>query len=59
RLSAFDASHGWESVRLSFIVNRPETEPGFVLERQETTGRRMRYRMRAYATDRPEGERYS
>src|SRR2546430_9010644 len=24
RLSAFDSSHGWESVRLSFIVNRPK-----------------------------------
>ena len=35
RLSAFDSSHGWESVRLSFIVNRPKDEPGFRLERWE------------------------
>ena len=35
RMSAFDSSHGWESVRLSFIVNRPKEEPGFRLERQE------------------------
>ena len=27
--------HGWETVRLSFIVNRPKEEPGFRLERQE------------------------
>ena len=26
RLSAFDSSHGWESVRISFIVNRPKNE---------------------------------
>src|SRR5215211_3989750 len=35
RMSAFDSSHGWESLRLSFIVNRPKDEPGFRLERQE------------------------
>ena len=27
RMSAFDSSHGWESLRLSFIVNRPATSP--------------------------------
>jgi ribulose-bisphosphate carboxylase small chain len=58
RISGFDASHGWESVRLSFIVNRPKEEPGFRLDRQESIGRNMRYTTRAYATDRPEGERY-
>ena len=35
RMSAFDSSHGWESVRLSFIVNRPKEEPGFRLDRHE------------------------
>lgn len=58
RLSAFDASHGWESIRLSFIVNRPKTEPGFALEREEGAGRNVRYRTRSYAVERPEGERY-
>lgn len=58
RLSAFDASHGWESTRLSFIVNRPASEDGFALEREEGAGRRVRYRTRSYATDRPEGARY-
>ena len=43
RLSAFDSSHGWESVRMSFIVNRPEHEAGFRLERQEVVGRNIRY----------------
>jgi ribulose-bisphosphate carboxylase small chain len=58
RLSAFDASHGWESIRLSFIVNRPKQEPGFALEREEGAGRNVRYRTRSYAVERPEGERY-
>ncbi len=58
RLTAFDASHGWESVRLSFIVNRPEEEPGFFLERQELGGRCMGYATRPYSAARPAGERY-
>jgi ribulose-bisphosphate carboxylase small chain len=58
RLSAFDSSDGWESVKLSFIVGRPETEDGFMLERQEVAGRSIRYTTRAYATDGPEGQRY-
>jgi ribulose-bisphosphate carboxylase small chain len=43
RLSGFDASHGWESVRISFIVNRPVRETEFVLERHEVAGRGLRY----------------
>lgn len=58
RLSAFDASPGWESLRLSFIVNRPAHEPGFRLERQEMAGRMMRYSTRSYAAEKPAGERY-
>ena len=50
RLSAFDSSHGWESVRISFIVNRPKNEEGFRLERTEAQGRVQRYSTRAYAT---------
>lgn len=58
RLTAFDSSHGWESVKLSFIVDRPKEEKGFMLERQERGGRNISYTMRAYATDKPEGDRY-
>ncbi len=43
RLSGFDASHGWESVRISFLVNRPAREVEFALERQEAAGRALRY----------------
>ncbi len=58
RVTAFDASHGWESVRLSFITDRPANEPGFALERQEGAGRQIGYTTRSYAMNRPEGERY-
>lgn len=58
RVSAFDASPGWESLRLSFITDRPAKEPGFTLERQELGGRSIRYTTRAYAADKPAGERY-
>jgi ribulose-bisphosphate carboxylase small chain len=58
KLNAFDATRGVESVCLSFIVHRPEEEPGFMLERQESSGRRVRYTTRAYAADKPSGSRY-
>lgn len=58
RVNASDATRGVESLRLSFIVNRPPEEPGFRLERIETEGRNVRYKLHSYATDRPAGERY-
>jgi ribulose-bisphosphate carboxylase small chain len=58
RISAFDATHGWESLRLSFIAHRPAEEPGFCLDRAEVEGRHVRYSLRPYATDKPMGERY-
>lgn len=58
RVTAFDATRGWETPRMSFIVNRPPVEHGFALDRQEIDGRRIRYTVRSYAADRPEGERY-
>lgn len=58
KLNAFDSTRGIESVRLSFIVNRPPQEPGFTLSRTEQAGRSIQYTIRSYASDRPEGERY-
>ena len=58
RVSGFDASHGWESVKISFIAHRPKEEPGFRLVRREGEGRNITYTLQAYATDLPEGERY-
>jgi ribulose-bisphosphate carboxylase small chain len=59
KVNAFDSTRGWETVRLSFIVNRPTHEPGFGLVRQEAEGRNIRYTVHSYATDKPEGARYS
>ena len=58
KLNAFDSTRGFETIRLSFIVNRPRREPGFGLVREEAAGRAVRYTIRAYAADRPEGARY-
>ena len=58
RVTAFDSTQGVESVRMSYLVNRPAKEPGFGLARTEVEGRQVRYRISSYATDKPEGERY-
>jgi ribulose-bisphosphate carboxylase small chain len=58
KINALDSTHGWESLRLSFIVNRPKVEPGFELRREEGSGRSQRYSTRSYASVKPEGERY-
>ena len=58
RLMAFDSTRGVETIAMSFMVNRPATEPGFGLVRQEVNGRSMHYTVHSYGTDKPEGERY-
>ncbi len=58
KVNAFDSTQGWETTRLSFIVNRPGNEPGFRVVRQEGAGRAVRYTVESYAVDRPEGGRY-
>ncbi len=58
RMMAFDSTRGVESIVMSFIVNRPKTEGGFMLERQEIGGRSMRYTTRGYGANKPEGDRY-
>jgi ribulose-bisphosphate carboxylase small chain len=58
RVNAFDSTRGWETVRLSFLVQRPADEPGFRLERVEAEGRTIRYAVRGYSLDRMPGRRY-
>jgi len=58
RVNAFDSTRGFETTRLSFIVNRPADEPGFSLKRQEGPGRNVIYTIDSYATVAPEGRRY-
>jgi ribulose-bisphosphate carboxylase small chain len=58
KVNAFDSVRGFETMRLSFIVNRPVEEPGFRLTRTDGEGRVQRYSMTSYASERPAGERY-
>ena len=58
KVNAFDSTHGFETMRMSFMVNRPKDEPGFRLVRQETNGRNVHYTTHSYATDKPSGSRY-
>lgn len=45
RVNAFDSSRGFETVRLSFIVNRPRVEPTFKVTRTEVAGRTVNITM--------------
>lgn len=47
RLNAFDSTRGFETVRMSFLVNRPKSEPQLVLTRTEGAGRLQCYSMKA------------
>jgi ribulose-bisphosphate carboxylase small chain len=58
RVLSYDASLGRQTTALSFLVQRPATEPGFRLDRTESAGRTQRYSLHAYATQAPTGERY-
>jgi ribulose-bisphosphate carboxylase small chain len=46
RVNAFDSTRGWETVRLSFMVQRPANEREYRLERTETRGRNIHYTLR-------------
>ncbi|MCY0881752.1 MAG: ribulose bisphosphate carboxylase small subunit [Firmicutes bacterium] len=59
RLNAFDRTLGRQSIRLSFIVQRPTEDPGFGLDRQQGADREIRYTLKSYATEKPEGERFA
>ncbi len=58
KVVCYDASLGHQTTGLSFIVGRPEFEPGFRLERQEKADRQILYTLHSYATDAPPGLRY-
>ena len=59
KLNAFDSTRGFETQRLSFIVNRPRREPGFDLVRHEAAGRTVQYTVRHRAAGPPERKRPS
>ena len=47
RLNAFDSTRGWESVRTSFMVNRPKHEPKLDMTRFDTRGRSRMYGLKS------------
>ncbi|BFU45037.1 ribulose bisphosphate carboxylase small subunit [Krasilnikovia sp. MM14-A1004] len=59
RVLAYDARLGRQTTALSFLVQRPENEPGFRLVRTESNDRVQRYSFQPYATEAPTGARYA
>lgn len=43
RINAFDSTRGWETIRMSFIVNRPKVEPSIAMQRTDLQGRSQTY----------------
>ena len=58
RVLAYDARLGRQTTAMSFLVQSPATEPGFLLTRLEGENRTQRYAVHSYATARPTGTRY-
>ena len=46
RINAFDSTRGWETVRTSFIVNRPKVEPKLDMTRTDVRSRAQSYSWR-------------
>jgi ribulose-bisphosphate carboxylase small chain len=59
KVNGFSSVRGIESTAISFIVQRPNFEPGFYLTRQEGKGRNIIYTLNSYAVQsNGEGLRY-
>jgi len=50
KVNGYDRTKGRQTTTLSFIVHRPQPEPGFLLERTEVQDRGIRYTIRSKAT---------
>jgi ribulose-bisphosphate carboxylase small chain len=58
KVTAYDPAAHRQTTALDLIVHRPSAEPGFRLDRQETSDRRIRYTVHPYAAELPHGRRY-
>jgi len=58
KVAAYNANYTKQTTALSFIVNRPKTEPGFSLNRTELNDRHVAYTLHSYAADDAHGTRY-
>ena len=50
KVNGYDRTKGRQTTMLSFIVHRPQPEPGFCVERTETQDRRIQYTIRSRTT---------
>ena len=58
KVTGYNARYTKQTIGLAFLVNRPDVEPGFRLDRTKTTDRHIHYNMHSYAAERPHGTRY-
>jgi ribulose-bisphosphate carboxylase small chain len=58
RVTLYNSKLTKQTAALQFLVHRPRHEPGFRLERQESSDRIVRYTLHSYAAEKPQGERY-
>ena len=58
RVNAYEPRHSRRTIALQFMVNRPKVEPGYRLDRTETSDRRIHYTLHAYAAEKPHGTWY-
>jgi ribulose-bisphosphate carboxylase small chain len=50
KLNGYDRTKGKQTTMLSFIVQRPENEPGFSIDRTEAADRQIQYTIRSRST---------
>ncbi len=58
RVTLYNPKLTKQTTGLQFLVNRPEHEPGFRLDRREAHDRVVHYTLHSYAAERPHGDRY-
>jgi hypothetical protein len=58
KVNGYSARYTKETIGLSFIVNRPNTQPGFRLDRTEANDRHINDTMHSYAAEQPRDARY-
>ena len=58
KVNAYNPKYTKQTTALSFIVHRPQVEPGFRLDRTELNDRRIAYTLHSYAAETPHGTRY-
>ncbi|MDP8970515.1 MAG: ribulose bisphosphate carboxylase small subunit [Actinomycetota bacterium] len=57
-INAYSSTRERQGIMMNIIVNRPPEEPGFRLDRQKLTDRRIGYAVQSYAVERSGGDRY-